>query len=428
MGLTEEIKIDQWPKIKRISQKFPKPKIEDVKKSITQGLADIDYTTLFKRGDKIAITAGSRNIDNIVQILRATIDKLLEIGVQPYVIAAMGSHGGATLEGQKDILDSLGITEETMGVRVVYDTEWEQIGTTDNGLPVFFSKEALKADGIVVVNRIKRHTNIRGQYESGLLKMLVVGMGKHKGALTIHSQGFDDFSQNLLKIGEVILQKVNVRAAIGIVENAYDETARIEVMRGSEILKKEKELLVFANKNVARIPFNHIDILVICNIGKDISGDGMDPNIIGRYFSALKPDYAETPRIKRIVALDLTEKSHGSAVGVSNADVITKRLYEKIDTWITYTNAVTATAPEAAKIPVVMPNDRMAIEAAVKTCTKVNIHDLKLCIIKNTLQLDELYASVNMINELCIHAQIEQSTEEMDLPFDQDGNLTVFNQ
>jgi hypothetical protein len=380
---------------------------------------------LFAKGERVAVAVGSRCIANIALIVKATVDKLRSLGTEPYIITAMGSHGGATTEGQRELLDSLGITPEMMGVPVVYDTEWVNIGQISGGMPVYFSQRAMQDDAVVLINRVKRHTNFRGSVESGLVKMAVVGLGKHKGAMMIHSGGFEHFAENLIALYDVILNKAPIRLGIAIVENAYDETAFIEAIPAVRILDEEKRLLNLANHHVPRIPFNNIDVLAVREMGKDISGDGMDPNITGRFSSSIVPDYAATPRIARLVALDLTNNSHGSAVGMGYADFITRRLYEKIVPIISYTNAITATAPGAVKIPPVMPDDRRALEAAFRTCPNVTMGTLRLCIIRNTLELDEVYASEPLLADISEGANLEVDNKIYRMHFDQDGNMQV---
>lgn len=425
MGLFDELKIEKWPEIVRVEQEFNRPKLYNVVECLNEQLKKLNARKLFKPGQSIAVAVGSRAIDSLLIIIKMVIQQLKAWGVNPYVISAMGSHGGACPEGQKDLLDSLGITHHNLGVPVIYDVEDQIIGQTAGEITVHFSRRALESDGIVLINRVKRHTNFRGHIESGLMKMLVVGLGKHKGAMTIHSLGFDDFSKNMVNIGRIILERTKLKFSVGIVENAYDEVAYIEVIEGLNIIEREPELLKIANNNVPRIPFKNIEVLIVCEMGKDISGDGIDPNITGRYSSSLTPDYSQTPKISRIVVLDLTRKSHGSAVGIGYADVITDRLEKKIDRIITYTNAITAHAPGAAKIPVVMPNDKLAIVVALKTCGNLDLYNTRICIIKNTLLLGKMFITKAMEKEYSLGFALGKTGKYEEIKFDSLGNLLV---
>ena len=423
MGIYEEMAIEKWPEFIKVTQTIPRPRIEDLEKYLS---AELGKHCSIRAGDRIAVTVGSRKIDNVHTILQTTLDYLKKYGAKPFIISAMGSHGGACPEGQKDLLDSLGITAERFGVPVYYDTVWSQIGKTQSGTPVYFSKKAFEdCDGIVVVNRVKRHTNFRGPYESGLMKMLVVGMGKHKGALTVHGQGFENMSKNIEEIGRYIIGHTKVKMGIAIVENGYDEVARVEVLEPEKIPTDEPKLLKYSKSLAPRIPFNKIDLLIIMEMGKDISGDGMDTNVIGRYSSELEVDYQKTPYVRCIATLDLTDKSHGSATGVGYADIITQRLRDKIDLNISYTNCLTATATKAVKIPIIMPDDRTALEAAIKTCTGVNLDNIGICIIKNTLCLDEMYVTAPLLKEVNKDCKVITEGNYQTLDFDDHKNLNI---
>lgn len=424
MSLFDEIRIENWPEFSKLVQEFDDNSI-NMEDELKSQLNRIEKSGLIKNGNKIAVAVGSRGITSISSIVKMVIDKLLYLGADPFIVPAMGSHGGANKIGQLDVLESLGITEKFMGVKIHAGMDAGLVGRTEEGLSVYFSEEALKADGIVLINRIKKHTNFRGEYESGLLKMLVVGLGKHKGALTMHSLGFNNLANNLLNIGEYLLDKMNILFGIGIVENAYERTVKIEAVEGHNILKREPELLQFSNTLQPRIPLKNIDVLVVCEMGKDISGDGMDPNIIGRYSSDLKADYSCTPHIKSIAVLDLTSKSHGSAIGVGYADVTTKRLFDKFNHLATYANGVTAMAPAACKIPIIMPDDRKAIETAIKISGNNNIEDIKICIIPNTLFLEEMYITKPLEDEIVKDSETSLGGY-LSLKFDKNNNLMKF--
>jgi len=423
MGLYEEINVANWPEFAMVKQQFPRPRVENVEKEIFKQFQHLNLQKKMGKGAKIAVAVGSRGIKDIEKTVSAVIKYLKRIGAEPFIVPAMGSHGGACEQGQMNILAGFGITPEKMGVYFDPDMSVDKIAATFRGLPVYFSRAALKADGIVLINRIKLHTNFRGKYESGLLKMLAVGLGKHKGALTLHSLGFENMGQNIIDVGSLLLKKINVLFGVAIVENAYDETAKIVIVPGEKILDIEPDILQYAKSLMARIPFKRIDVLVIREMGKNISGDGIDTNVIGRYSSQLIPDYNMVPEINSIAVLDLTEHSYGCAIGIGYADVVARRLVDKIDYEATYTNAITATAPISCKIPIIMKNDRLALETALKLSRIRYVEKAKIVIIKNTLELGEMYASQELIEETKDLPEITIISALQKIKFDEEGNL-----
>jgi hypothetical protein len=424
MDLLDEIKVREFPPIFGVEQTFIDQKVSDIEADLQKQLSDLGDLPEIRPGAKIAVAVGSRDIKNLQRMLRVLLKFLKDREAEPFIIPAMGSHGGATVEGQMEVLRCYGITEDSMGVPFRPAMAATQLGSTDQGMPVFFSQAALEADAIVMINKIKLHTNFRGPVESGLLKMLVVGLGKHDGALTLHNYGFDDFSRHLVEAAEVIQRKVHVALGVAVIENAYLETAKIVAVKGENILRTEPPLLEEAKNLMARIPFRKIDVLVILEMGKNISGDGMDTNVIGRYSSNLRAD-ARTPEISRIAVLDLTEESHGNAVGIGYADVTTRRLVARIDPVPTYTNAVTANAPGACKIPIIMDTDRQAIEVAVKTCGNMDIARLRMVIIKNTLNLRHFYVSKALAGEAAGNQALQIVGQPAALDFDAAGNVNL---
>ena len=367
---------------------------------------------------------GSRGIKNIDLIAKTVINELKQKDFSPFIIPAMGSHGGATTEGQKNVLKEFNITEETMNCPIKATMEVVKIGEIDNGLPVFIDKFAYDADGIVIINRIKPHTAFRGQIESGLCKMLTIGLGKQKGAESCHALSFKYMEENILKMTDIILQKMPIMFVIGVVENAYDNTMGIEVVRKNEIIESDKRLLKLAKENMAKIYFNNIDVLVIERIGKDISGDGMDPNVTGRYPT---PYAYGGPNVSKMVVLDLTEHTYGNANGMGTADFTTKKLVKKVNFEATYVNGLTSTVVKPTHMPTVLENDREAIKAAIKTCNAFDINKAKIVRIKDTLHLNEIYISESLIEEAKDNKNITILNGPDELCFDNEGNLKVID-
>lgn len=413
------------PRIIEARQIFPRPLVGDIREELYKELESKKLLTNIKKGQKIAITAGSRGIANFPLILREIVIHLRAAGADPFIVPAMGSHGGATADGQLNMLIKMGITKEYIGAPIKSSMEVVQIGSTHNGLPVYLDKFAHEADGIVVVNRIKLHTSFRGRYESGLMKMLVIGLGKQKGAETCHGMGFGGMAENIPAIGRVILEKKNIPFAIGIIENAYDETAKIAVLRKEEIEEEEPLLLNESKKYKGKINFDKFDVLIINEIGKNISGTGMDTNVVGRYHTA----YASGgPKISKMAILDLTEKTQGNANGIGIVDFTTSKVLKKMKFDQTYPNAITSTVPDSVKIPMVLDNDRAAILAAIKTSNIEDKNKVKLIIIKNTKELDRIYISESLVSEARSKENIQLIGEPREIEFDEKGNIKLFSE
>lgn len=379
-----------FPKMAKVAQYFARKKIADIEATIQTDMNQKLTPEQFN-GKRLAVAVGSRGIANLAVVVESVVRQLRAWGAEPFIIPAMGSHGGATAEGQARILDDYGINEQSMGVPVLSSMEVVQVSALHNGMPVYVDKFAYESDGIVVVNRVKPHTDFKGEYESGLSKMMGIGLGKHKGATTLHSYGFDQFHDLIPKVGKAVLQHAPISFGVAIVENAYEETSRVEIVNKDSILEREKELLQEARRNMAKLLVPDIDVLIVEEIGKDISGSGMDPNVTGRTSSGL-PGF-EAPPIQKIVVLDLTEKTHGNACGIGVADVTTLHCVNKIDFSYLYANSITSTVLDGAKIPVVMNNDREALVVALKTCNRIKPETAKIVRIKNTLELNEIELS-----------------------------------
>lgn len=406
------------PKMLKVKQHFEDEHIDDISEVTLKTLQSLNLPEL--AGKRIAITAGSRGIANFPLILKIIVDFLNQKGAEPFIIPAMGSHGGATAEGQQKMLHNLGISEDTIGAPIVSNMEVEQLGQLPNGYPVYFSKTAIEADGVIVCNRIKPHTSIRGIVESGLCKMLVVGLGKHLGATAFHRQGYHKLAEILPQGAKVLLEKANVLFGLGIVENAFDETVCIEAIPTTELIKRESELLNLARKSMPQFFLDEIDVLIVERIGKDISGAGMDPNITGRAITPL-PMSAPVP-INCIVVLNLTEASHGNATGIGGADIITRQLVEKINFGDTYTNVLTSGALIAARLPIVLGNDWEAVRAAIRCAPREHLRDVKIVRILDTLHLSDIQVSENYLPLVQQDPHIELNGESS-LSFDMDGRL-----
>jgi hypothetical protein len=411
------------PEMYRLRQVFDAPAVENIEETLRRELESIGAGALVRPGDRIGITAGSRGIANIASILKYLVDFLKGSGADPFLFPAMGSHGGGTAEGQLEILKSLGISEETMGAPILSSMEVVEIGRSRFGFPVLVDKYASEADGIVVVNRIKPHTEFEGPIESGLMKMMAIGMGKHIGCFEVHKQTVHHgYREVIPEIGRVILQKLPIRFGLGIVENVYDRTALIRALRASEFLESERDLLVQAKRLMARLPFDKIDILIVDEMGKNVSGTGLDTNVIGRimFIGEKEP---EKPKITRIVVLDITQASHGNAVGIGLADYATRRLIDKIDMNATATNVITAMTPEKGRLPIALSTDREAVEAALKTIGAVPPEQARIVHIKNTLEMGELDVSEALLEESRGRPDLSVLRGVGPLSFDKEGNI-----
>src|SRR6266705_3045951 len=408
------------PTMYRVRQSFPRQRLADIPAGVRATMAQAGLP--ITRGDIVAVGAGSRGIANIAVIVRAVVDHLKELGARPFVFPAMGSHGGATAEGQLEILEHYGITEATMGCPLRASMEVVQVGQA-LGLPVWCDRYAAEADWIGLVNRVKPHTDFKGSIESGLFKMLTIGLGKYKGAIQYHRANIHHGYETVItSVGREMLSKARIGFGLGVVENGYDETARIEAFTAASLEAGERRLLKEASEWMARLPFGAMDVLIVEEIGKNISGAGMDTNVIGRPSNPHEPFPAD-PRILWIVALDLTEESYGNAVGIGNADFTTRRLVAKIDMKPTLINAITACAPGGAKVPPTYDVDREAIETALSCIGLTPPERARVIRIKNTLMLGEIEVSEAFAADLAKRPDLTPLGDPAPLPFDVAGRL-----
>ena len=412
-----------FPKVVRVRQRFHSTRVADIPIRVAREVARLDLSGRLKPGDSVAITAGSRGVANIAAITGSLARELKKRGARPFIVPAMGSHGGGTAAGQRGVLERYGITEAAMGVPIRATMETLPIGESPEGIPVVLDRNALEADHIAVVNRIKPHTDFDAEIESGLTKMLAIGLGKHQGAIRYHRANKRyGYYRVLTGVAEVVRQRCSILLGLGIVENGYDQTGVIEAMTSAELFEVEKRLLKVAKSWLARIPFDRGDLLVVDEMGKNVSGTGMDTNVIGRRAGSGKP-FAGAPRFSRIVVRDLTPESYGNAIGVGMADVVTRRLVDKIDTRPTYVNALTSTNLESVRIPVTVDSDREALETAISTSSASRGEDCRMVWIRNTLKLDRFVASEALLDEVEEQRDLQVLERLGELDFDAQGNL-----
>jgi Lactate racemase N-terminal domain len=408
------------PRMVKVRQAFERPVIRDVIGEFKAKLAAKSVLATIKPGQKIAVGIGSRGIANLPSMVKALVEDIKKVGAEPFLVPAMGSHGGATAEGQRKMLIGMGFTEDYIGARIQATMETVKVGVSTNGFPVFFDKIALEADGTVFINRIKPHVAFRGAVESGLLKFITIGLGKQKGADICHDLGFGKMAENIPAMARVTLEKANILFAVGLIENAYHETCRIEVLRNHEIEKEEPALQAESKRLSQKIYFDKFDALVIDEIGKDISGTGFDTNVVGRYHT---PFCTGGPDISRVTVLDVTDVSHGNANGLGIADFTTKRAFDKFSFENTYPNSLTSTVPMSVKIPMVLKNDKQSIQACIKTCNRLDKENVTLVRIKNTISLDVIEMSENLLSYAKAHKHLEVIGAPYPLLFNNQGNL-----
>jgi hypothetical protein len=412
------------PDLYHVRQTTPQPTVADVRGEVRRQWLNSRVAARIKTGDRIAVGCGSRGIKHIGLIVKTTIESLRELGAKPFVVAAMGSHGGATPEGQRELLASYHIDEEHLGVAVNTDMESRQIATNSWGEPVWWDCNALAADGVVTVSRIKPHTDYRGKFESGIVKMTVIGLGKREGASQHHRWGWKGLQQMMVESVKVILEKTRFLGGLAILENANEETAELRVVDRDELLDVEPGLLTRARDLMGKLPFDELDVLVVGEIGKNYSGAGMDPNVVGRLLIEGAPELeTNKPKVTRICCLDLSPESHGNGTGVGIADLTTDRLLAKIDPVPFRMNNLTARFLWRSKLPFAFPTDRECIEQAIETSWQPIPDKLRLAIIPNTLEVAELWVSKALADNAGAIPGLAVSRDPRPLLFDASGNL-----
>ena len=421
MGVVKDLLKDvEIPKFYKVSNRMDDTHIEDVPQAVRDALKREGTLDRIKPGSTVCFTAASREIANSGVILRTFAEELKRIGATPYIVPAMGSHGGATAEGQKAILDHYGITEEACGCEIHATMETGKVGVSEEGLDVRLDAFALSCDYIVPVGRIKPHTDFHGKYESGIMKMLAIGLGKQYGASICHKRGWDLMPINVPSFGRTALKNANIPFAIGIVENAFHQTHTIRAIPNECVETEEPELLLLAKSLMASIPFEKVDVLMLEQIGKEISGDGMDPNVVGRAYN-----YKDKPFIHRIGVLHLSPKTGSNFNGIGNADVTTRKVLEAGSFEETYPNAITSIITEYLRIPAVMDNDKLCLQMCLRTCPDLG-EPLKVFWTKDTLHMGEFYVSESMLADVEANPNLSTDGKVYELAFDADDNYTGF--
>ena len=418
----------EYPHMIRVRQTFDNTKLDNISEEMITQLADLKLKSAIKPGQSVAVACSSRGIDNYGVIVKAVITYLKQLKLEPFIIPAMGSHGAATAAGQKRVLAHLGIVEENVGAPIRSSLDVMPIGKTEDDLTVYLDKLASAADYIVLINRIKKHTEFEHEFESGLLKMMAIGLGKQEGAAAYHEAMLSlGYPRVILTVARKIMQSANVLFGVGVVENGYGQTAQIGIGRSDDILDMEKSLFKKARQFAPALPFDKADILIIDEMGKDISGTGFDTKVVGRIGLPLVAAEPTSPRIKRIMVCDLTEGSEGNAVGVGIVDIITQRLLDKIDMDALNINTITGVCPEMGKIPLTMKNDRDAVEIAIKCVGLIPNNKLKIMRIKNTALLSDVDVSEAYQEDLAKRSDIEVVGGKRTIEFDTHGNLLPFS-
>ena len=415
-----------YPQLFRVRQTFPRVRVDDASGQVRRELEKLGLGEKIGSGKRVAITAGSRGIANIHVIIKAVVDYLHQWGAKPFVVPAMGSHGGATASGQRALIEQYGITEDYCGCPILASMETVVVCHAAEGFPIHFDRHAYEADFVLVCGRVRPHTMFTGEIESGLLKMMLVGLGKHVGARIYHAAFQDhNFDRIVRGVAGQVIQQCDVAAGLAVVENAYEETAAITGVLPEEFESKEKELLALAKLWMPRLPFSRVDVLLIDEIGKNISGTGMDTNVVGRKYNDNAAVEHEIPKVKRIIARNLTPESGGNAVGIGIADFCTRRLAEQINQRSTWINGMTAGHMGAVKTPPVYDSDRELVEAAFSTIGLTTPAEARLLWIKNTSEVTEIACSAAYWEEAQDREDLEVLTPLRPLPFDLTGNLPV---
>ena len=405
------------PPVALVEQRVDSPQgITDLQSAVGEALGAVALPS-----GSVAIGVGSRGVGKVGEVVAALVHFLKEAGAEPFVVPAMGSHGASTAEGQAEVLAHLGVSEDAVGCPVRATMEPVKLGETDAGVEVFMDKNAYEADAVVVVNRVKPHTAFRGTVESGPTKMLAIGLGKRRGAHSVHSAGWEEIHRTIPEAARVAVDTGKVAFGLCILETPDEEPYKIVAVPAGELEESEAPLLEEAKKNLLRLPFDELDVLVIGEIGKNVSGDGADPNVTGRYPT---PYASGGPAVERMVFLGLSEETGGNANGVGMADVTTERLASAMDRAPTYTNALTSTTPAPVKLPMVMPTDRLAIAAALEMCAGVSPQEARLVFVENTLKLRRMWVSEALLDEVEEHERLQVVEGSRPMRFGEDGTLS----
>ncbi len=414
----------RFPQTFRVRQALDRTRVEDIPAEVEAQLGRLNLSRRVAPGHRVAITAGSRGIANIATVLKATVDHLTALGARPFIVPAMGSHGGGTAEGQQRLIESYGVTEAFCGCPVRSSLDTVVVCEAAEGFPVHFDRHAFEADHVIVCNRVKPHTMFVGEVESGLLKMMLVGLGKREGA-TVYHRAIQDYSfpRIVESVAREVLQRCAIAGGLALVENGYEETAHVEAVAPDDLLEREKALLLLARRLLPGLPFRFVDVLVVDEMGKNISGTGIDTNVVGRRFNDHKATDDEFPKVKRIAVRSLTEGSHGNALGIGVADFCTSRLMAGADMEATRINGITSLHLSAARMPFVYDTDAEMLDVALSTIGLATPENTRLLWIRNTLVLEEVECSVAYLEEARNRDDLEVVTDPRDLPFDAQGDL-----
>jgi len=413
----------ELPKMALVEQQFDPQYIEDLPEAVRQEMATLNLGEKVKSGDSVAITGGSRGVANINVITKTIVDELKKLGAEPFVFPAMGSHGGATAERQIKVLENLGISEATMGCPVKSDMEPVYLGNAALGFPINVDKNAMDADHIIVVNRVKAHTKFDGPIESGMMKMMAIGMGKQKGAEFYHKAAVQLTFQKIVEtVGLEVMKRCPILFGLGTVENAYHQTCMVKALLPENIYEGEKELLTISKQRMAQIPFDEIDILIVDQIGKDISGTGMDTNVTGRNRDLLG-DFTTRPRVKRVYVRDLTDKTEGNATGIGLADFTSSRLVQKMDQHKTWINVITGISPEKGALPIYFDSDQEVLDACFKTIGNIAAPEAHVLHIKDTLSVNRMSVSSAYEKEISENNNLKLLGNWKEMALDGQGDI-----
>lgn len=424
MGL-EIFERGDLPRWAPVRQQLDALEIGDVRAAIAEQFAREGVGNRLKPGQRVAITAGSRGIDRIDEVLKAVVDEVRALGAEPFLVPAMGSHGGATAEGQRELISHYGVTEERMGCPILSSMETVELGFVENDVPVWIDRNAYQADAVIPVGRVKPHTDFRGPVESGLMKMIAIGLGKQHGANFFHHQGMGEFHHLIPAVANYTISRVNIPFGVAVIENGYGHLAQAEAVPAERIFEREQDLLRIARGRMGRLPGEQVDVLIIDRIGKDISGDGADPNVINRDVAGALPPTEEpvTPRVQRVIMRDLTDDTDGNATGIGMGDVVLRRLVDRMDPVPTYMNMITSKAPQGARIPLTVENDRQAIQIALACCLKIQPETSRIMRIQDTKHVETFWASEVLLPEILEEGRVTQTGDLREISFDAAGML-----
>lgn len=407
-----------------VQQNFPDRRIHDIPGEVAKQLTASSFASRIKPGGRVAIGVGSRGISNIATIVRAVVDYFKSQGLHPHIFPAMGSHGAATAQGQADVLAHYGIHEAAMGCPVISQLEVVPLGKSPEGIEAWMDRTAYNSDGVMLIGRVKWHTDFMGKIESGLFKMMAIGLGKFAGAQRYHTYAYKLGLENVIRtVGRQVLKSGKIVGGLAILEDAYHNTAQLTPVFVEQMEAKEEELLALAKSWMGKIPVPHLDILILDEIGKNISGAGMDTKVVNRGVHGQYNPWPDTPQIERLFVRDLSSLTYNNAVGIGMADVTTDRLVKRIDWVPTRINSLTASTPAAIRTPIHFPTDRECLEKIVPTVGKFESKDVTVGWIRNTLELSPLLLSENLIEQIRQNPILEVIGEARDIEFDRDGNL-----